>query len=153
MRHRLIFLSTLSLRRATVCTIIRIASNLYFYPRSPCGERRHRWKRYLSMSLFLSTLSLRRATVKYAVSLLTYHPFLSTLSLRRATWYACSTAQTAKNFYPRSPCGERPGKVRVVEPGLEFLSTLSLRRATKTPCVKLSIDVFLSTLSLRRATS
>ena len=34
------------------------------------------------------------------------------------------------NFYPRSPCGER----------------------LKTPCVKLSIDVFLSTLSLRRAT-
>ncbi len=33
-------------------------------------------------------------------------------------------------FYPRSPCGERPGKVRVVEPGFVFLSTLSLRRAT-----------------------
>ena len=33
-------------------------------------------------------------------------------------------------FYPRSPCGERPGKVKVVEPGLAFLSTLSLRRAT-----------------------
>ena len=35
-----IFLSTLSLRRATICTSIRIASNFYFYPRSPCGERR-----------------------------------------------------------------------------------------------------------------
>ena len=34
-----LFLSTLSLRRATVCASIRIASNLYFYPRSPCGER------------------------------------------------------------------------------------------------------------------
>ena len=34
------------------------------------------------------------------------------------------------NFYPRSPCGERPGKVKLVEPGLVFLSTLSLRRAT-----------------------
>ena len=34
------------------------------------------------------------------------------------------------NFYPRSPCGERPGKVKVVEPGFVFLSTLSLRRAT-----------------------
>ena len=38
---------------------------------------------------------------------------------------------TIRHFYPRSPCGERPGKVKVVEPGLAFLSTLSLRRATK----------------------
>ena len=35
-----------------------------------------------------------------------------------------------QHFYPRSPCGERPGKVKLVEPGLVFLSTLSLRRAT-----------------------
>ena len=34
-----VFLSTLSLRRATIRTRIRIASNFYFYPRSPCGER------------------------------------------------------------------------------------------------------------------
>ena len=40
-------------------------------------------------------------------------------------------AADISDFYPRSPCGER----------------------LKTPCVKLSIDVFLSTLSLRRATS
>ena len=39
-------------------------------------------------------------------------------------------ANSIGDFYPRSPCGER----------------------LKTPCVKLSIDVFLSTLSLRRAT-
>ena len=37
---------------------------------------------------------------------------------------------TFHHFYPRSPCGERPGKVKVVEPGFTFLSTLSLRRAT-----------------------
>ena len=57
-------------------------------------------------------------------------------------------------FYPRSPCGERPGPFC---PGLccgVFLSTLSLRRATtlleRTWTAYLP---FLSTLSLRRATS
>ena len=35
------FLSTLSLRRATFRRTISISSGLYFYPRSPCGERRH----------------------------------------------------------------------------------------------------------------
>ena len=34
------FLSTLSLRRATNCTSIGRPKRLYFYPRSPCGERR-----------------------------------------------------------------------------------------------------------------
>ena len=35
------FLSTLSLRRATNCTSIGRPKRLYFYPRSPCGERLH----------------------------------------------------------------------------------------------------------------
>ena len=52
-------------------------------------------------------------------------------------------------FYPRSPCGERPGKVKVVEPGLAFLSTLSLRRATTHPvtvfiCIIISIHALLA---------
>ena len=33
-------------------------------------------------------------------------------------------------FYPRSPCGERPGIQRLVALLRQFLSTLSLRRAT-----------------------
>ena len=36
---RPLFLSTLSLRRATNCTSIGRPKRLYFYPRSPCGER------------------------------------------------------------------------------------------------------------------
>ena len=36
----LLFLSTLSLRRATGQAASRLAPKLYFYPRSPCGERR-----------------------------------------------------------------------------------------------------------------
>ena len=34
------FLSTLSLRRATNCPRVMVSPTLYFYPRSPCGERR-----------------------------------------------------------------------------------------------------------------
>ena len=102
----MLFLSTLSLRRAT----IRLA-----------------WQYRLKG--FLSTLSLRRATVATAKALIKIQ-FLSTLSLRRATFcnfrlrqWNCrflstlslrratsekSTPEEAKRyFYPRSPCGER----------------------------------------------
>ena len=36
----IIFLSTLSLRRATLFALLRDLLHDYFYPRSPCGERR-----------------------------------------------------------------------------------------------------------------
>ena len=36
----------------------------YFYPRSPCGERRKQGRHYIGCKIFLSTLSLRRATAK-----------------------------------------------------------------------------------------
>ena len=60
-------------------------SSLYFYPRSPCGERPLGAVTSPAVIRFLSTLSLRRATfddlqVPDSVS------FLSTLSLRRATY-------------------------------------------------------------------
>ena len=34
------------------------------------------------------------------------------------------------NFYPRSPCGERPVVTSIAGVATKFLSTLSLRRAT-----------------------
>ena len=82
--NAVLFLSTLSLRRAT---------------RLPTALRTPHHK-------FLSTLSLRRATpliVKYATPFL----FLSTLSLRRATVNVAKLTPQVMNFYPRSPCGER----------------------------------------------
>ena len=58
-----IFLSTLSLRRATTCGGGWNEQPRYFYPRSPCGER-HRYGRPIDVQfVFLSTLSLRRATL------------------------------------------------------------------------------------------
>ena len=101
-----IFLSTLSLRRAT-------------------RPRRLKSRR----CVFLSTLSLRRATVtvlgiqhKVGISIHALlaesdvgreptagrnDKFLSTLSLRRATFKPPIKTHRQKHFYPRSPCGER----------------------------------------------
>ena len=127
--------------------------DFYFYPRSPCGERRCSLQYKSAQPQFLSTLSLRRATL-YIRQLYSPPVFLSTLSLRRAT---------------RTPAGGRP----TVK---QFLSTLSLRRATSRVSsdqnpLRISIHAllaesdraampvsvppfrFLSTLSLRRATN
>ena len=123
-----IFLSTLSLRRATSGyphirrfyaisihallaesdhpTFYGIARHIYFYPRSPCGERRnirqatvHTWK-------FLSTLSLRRATDRRASRQqpagISIHALLA-----ESDHHEWSGSQQPEDFYPRSPCGER----------------------------------------------
>ena len=79
---------------------------------------------------FLSTLSLRRATSVLHRSAPLQQEFLSTLSLRRATLFFIGLHLFNRNFYPRSPCGERhPTQQRKTKTN-EFLSTLSLRRAT-----------------------
>ena len=57
-------------------------------------------------------------------------PFLSTLSLRRATAALSGGTLSDVDFYPRSPCGERPSRLHKNICGWGFLSTLSLRRAT-----------------------
>ena len=101
----------------------------YFYPRSPCGERRRQVSRLIIGYTFLSTLSLRRATT--AFSMYGALPaFLSTLSLRRATSAYVRVTQRQRDFYPRSPCGERPTAFSMYGALPAFLSTLSLRRAT-----------------------
>ena len=150
----LIFLSTLSLRRATVLALCSCGGACDFYPRSPCGERRLSAGRESDTEEFLSTLSLRRATVGTIGQLQRrIGKFLSTLSLRRATvngdvlsscfvnFYPrspCGERRTRTGpalrgpyFYPRSPCGERPEIVSRSSMSCQFLSTLSLRRATQ----------------------
>ena len=80
-----VFLSTLSLRRATLPFVKKTPPTQDFYPRSPCGERRRRYCTDTTSAGFLSTLSLRRATSS------------------QPTTVICQS-----HFYPRSPCGERP---------------------------------------------
>ena len=123
------FLSTLSLRRATPTASRAKTTDMNFYPRSPCGERR--------LNIF------RQARASY------FYP-RSPCGERHP---ASITPTASRNFYPRSPCGERlwadtdfnlsdiisihallaESDLFLVLAGLylsRFLSTLSLRRAT-----------------------
>ncbi len=81
-----IFLSTLSLRRATlVAPLLATGGPRYFYPRSPCGERRRRSvklfrQNYISIHALLAESD--KPSERHASS---QQEFLSTLSLRRAT--------------------------------------------------------------------
>ena len=127
--HGNLFLSTLSLRRATGSTAALPSSTPYFYPRSPCGERRilHRLMRMLtSISIHALLAESDSAHRLQAAPVHNFYPrspcgerlstyrqsylqkrFLSTLSLRRATSAHRLQAAPVHNFYPRSPCGER----------------------------------------------
>ena len=51
--------------------------------------------------------------------------FLSTLSLRRATPSSSKTGRRFRYFYPRSPCGERPG-AEIQHPGKILISIHAL---------------------------
>ena len=147
-----LFLSTLSLRRATCSRQLHLPkqrfsihallaeSDVYMplvYMRgyhflSTLSLRRateHAYQLVLWVLRFLSTLSLRRATpVCYAGNCTA--DFLSTLSLRRATLAGPSGPAFLYIFYPRSPCGERQPAAARNDKNNVFLSTLSLRRAT-----------------------
>ena len=133
------------------------------------------WEPGTVTARFLSTLSLRRATLAMAgytkAEIISIHALLA-----ESDYTAIVCAPPTLNFYPRSPCGERPIMVGAGTMILPFLSTLSLRRATTgfdsgtmvpaisihallaesdptMPCTDLRGPRFLSTLSLRRATA
>ena len=175
-----------------------MAQICYFYPRSPCGERPPPYNLMIHHTQFLSTLSLRRATsiisktdrrttisihallaesdkeVEYEDEngVISIHALLAESDVLPLMVHPVSR----KNFYPRSPCGERlPNTTRCrvtrsyfyprspcgerrlfssVYLGYmkRFLSTLSLRRATSYIRRQYDRPQFLSTLSLRRAT-
>ena len=124
------FLSTLSLRRATMAGRKRLWRIVYFYPRSPCGER----PRVSSSGSILIRISIHALLAESdRAAMLVSGPrsqFLSTLSLRRATTQVPKNGFGPVNFYPRSPCGERLIAWSPDRPVRAFLSTLSLRRAT-----------------------
>ena len=171
---------------------------MYFYPRSPCGERLNSGEMIPKSQAFLSTLSLRRATLLQLHFILEVKISIHALLAESDGIFASILGLQQMNFYPRSPCGERQVVFRRCSIAFIFLSTLSLRRATqlqqhtthrgsisihallaesdqhtrrllqprrnfypRSPCgerlTSASYDIlfciFLSTLSLRRATS
>ena len=83
--HKL-FLSTLSLRRATISPHSAPDNGRNFYPRSPCGERQ----------------SFGNSCTQAAP--ISIHALLAESD---ANWF--DLWGWAEYFYPRSPCGERPG--------------------------------------------
>ena len=191
-----VFLSTLSLRRATSALQSLAGPGRYFYPRSPCGERPPRMISSIrsisisihallaesdsfrdqftySLSIFLSTLSLRRATFDHLQICLQAGISIHAL-LAESDITAPTSSGKREDFYPRSPCGERPSKT--------IQGSLSVYFYPRSPCGERPVRVvrtcwspyfyprspcgerhgqdvllpaaleFLSTLSLRRAT-
>ena len=102
-----LFLSTLSLRRATWLELFLYYQDNDFYPRSPCGERPGYLIKSSIFTLFLSTLSLRRATQAKALKIAAHSISIHAL-LAESDNFRCSIKRSISNFYPRSPCGERP---------------------------------------------
>ena len=101
----------------------------YFYPRSPCGERRcEPWPPHRTTQ-FLSTLSLRRATSAQAAfppgECISIHALLAESDGGDAAAGDC-TAISIHALLAESDGGSDKYKGQA----LEFLSTLSLRRAT-----------------------
>ena len=102
-----LFLSTLSLRRATGPRWTKCRHPPNFYPRSPCGER----PPLPCLQVFMHHISIHALLAES-----------DNIPLQRVS--------ISDHFYPRSPCGERLVALRY-DKGIEpFLSTLSLRRAT-----------------------
>ena len=128
-RVKLLFLSTLSLRRATTNPRRRPPQLPNFYPRSPCGERRvsAAYPAYSDDFYPRSPcgerpgVSLDR-TEYWTISI---HALLAESDQTRR----CKRT-LRQHFYPRSPCGERLYGFCEGGVPLLFLSTLSLRRAT-----------------------
>ena len=175
-RSRLLFLSTLSLRRATVEEVSgdTWARDFYprspcgerpvnvqsptaendFYPRSPCGERRATKSDQGANNQFLSTLSLRRATSRrYPVILgrgISIHALLAESDRKKKR----SSGSFPDYFYPRSPCGERH-IARARRASIDRISIHALLAESDVADHEAFLGdfKFLSTLSLRRATA
>ena len=111
-----LFLSTLSLRRATIKPIFSKINARNFYPRSPCGERH------------LRVLDGSKSSIISIHALLAESDNCTSIGRPKRLYFyprsPCGERHTRgckkmklNNFYPRSPCGERPcGQLPTPEP-------------------------------------
>ena len=130
------FLSTLSLRRATVQRGPRPHERGHFYPRSPCGERPILCTSKINMSNFYPRSPCGERPTKSASSLpsksISIHALraesdgvhfdnfnlhcvisIHALLAESDTLYCPPFGEIKLNFYPRSPCGERPNQTNL----------------------------------------
>ena len=124
----------------------------YFYPRSPCGERLlHRYtaqgRKVISIHALLAESDDRPVTF-CVFGIISIHALLAesddtppagAVQADRISIHALlaesdssdkGSDRHSNDFYPRSPCGERPLPAAALVIKSLFLSTLSLRRAT-----------------------
>ena len=101
-----IFLSTLSLRRATETAPNKVWENQFLSTlslrRATTNNQQERQEQHISIHALLAESDYGPILTIIYLTL-----FLSTLSLRRATWDLMGDLSYDRNFYPRSPCGER----------------------------------------------
>ena len=124
-----LFLSTLSLRRATSFSLSAPPAHDNFYPRSPCGERqRPSWACRICRNFYPRSPCGERPEPDPCIAgpaaisihaLLAESDLLTSVLISSADWISihallaesdfgalCGAAGVA-DFYPRSPCGER----------------------------------------------
>ena len=106
--RRLTFLSTLSLRRATLL-LHQYVHNTHISIHALLAESDHAQDILTALNnIFLSTLSLRRATYDGLIASANFCISIHAL-LAESDFFGYGTIhQVNEYFYPRSPCGERP---------------------------------------------
>ena len=131
-----------------------VPPKLYFYPRSPCGER---------LSCFTIIYVKKRdfyprspcGERRYLIN--TYHRIFGIsihALLAESDKIIFLLSCLFKNFYPRSPCGERrSAKVGAAGGSVISIHALLAESDLTIMLYNTSSLIFLSTLSLRRATS
>ena len=145
------FLSTLSLRRATVKVSIHFMHRKDFYPRSPCGERPNQRKidqksRSISIHALLAESDQTRLQVRHSWNI-SIHALLAESDASDSLSDTSEVISIHALLAESDALGYVRGCLFCV-----FLSTLSLRRATCDISLNYDVSLFLSTLSLRRAT-
>ena len=133
------FLSTLSLRRATNWSGVPLVGRSHFYPRSPCGERLVHLTQAaspggISIHALLAESDGIQAETAVFVPPISIHALLaesdkntsiagriteiSIHALLAESDNQCKIDQKrSSNFYPRSPCGERPANRKCLDFG------------------------------------
>ena len=149
-----IFLSTLSLRRATYQDKFSIPSdNISIHALLAESDGTGFFVLDERHDISIHAL-LAESDTPTLESLTPTQTFLSTLSLRRATRPVSALYSVNRYFYPRSPCGERPVRARAAIVAKYISIHALLAESDAWSASKLGgMSEFLSTLSLRRATS
>ena len=159
-----LFLSTFPLRGTSASYYTRLRRYAHFYPRSPCGERPpFSTLPMLERSPFLSTFPLRGTSAIAADNVAIRHisihvPLAGNVPLKSLGFLTLvisihvplagnvgadrgRAVRGQRDFYPRSPCGERPSFMSITSLRGAFLSTFPLRGTSK-----LFYDIYSSAL-------